>query len=258
MALVGSSEEVHPDRVQVISGAEAGYLESLGAEDRVRAIERLEKYDICCIVVTQGVEIPGELLTLASGRRIPVIRSGAPGDVSIETIARYLERRLAPRITIHGGLLEIFGLGVVILGPSGIGKSECALDLVLKGHRLIADDYIEITRRGEQGLIGEGGKALPHHMELRGLGIIDIREMFGVSATGAAQAIDFIVRLERWRSDGAYDRLGLERAGVEWLGVIVPVIDLPVAPGRNIATLVEVAARIVLLQRGHKTNLVQV
>ena len=258
MALVGSSEEVHPDRVQVISGAEAGYLESLGAEDRLRAIERLEKYDICCIVVTQGVEIPGELLTLASGRRIPVIRSGAPGDVSIETIARYLERRLAPRITIHGGLLEIFGLGVVILGPSGIGKSECALDLVLKGHRLIADDYIEITRRGEQGLIGEGGKALPHHMELRGLGIIDIREMFGVSATGAAQAIDFIVRLERWRSDGAYDRLGLERAGVEWLGVSVPVIDLPVAPGRNIATLVEVAARIVLLQRGHKTNLVQV
>ncbi len=259
MALVGSSGGVHPDRVQVISGAEAGYLESLDAEDRVRAIERLKKYDICCIVVTQGVEIPGELLALAAGRRIPVIRSGAAGDTSIEKIARYLERRLAPRITVHGGLLEIFGLGVVILGPSGIGKSECALELVLKGHRLIADDYIEITRQGGPGLIGEGGKALPHHMELRGLGIIDIREMFGISATGTAQAIDFIVRLERWRSDGDYDRLGLERSSVEWLGVSVPVIDLPVAPGRNIATLVEVAARIVLLQqRGHKTNLLQV
>jgi HPr kinase/phosphorylase len=258
MALVGSSGGVHPDRVQVIGGTEAGYLASLDDEDRGRAIERLRKYDICCIVVTQGVEIPAGLLELAAGRRIPVIRSGAPGDGSIEKIARYLERRLAPRITVHGGLLEIFGLGVVILGPSGIGKSECALELVLKGHRLIADDYLEITRQGAQALSGEGGKALPHHMELRGLGIIDIREMFGISATGTSQAIDFIVRLERWRSDAEYDRLGLERSSVEWLGVSVPVIDIPVAPGRNVATLVEVAARIYLLQqRGHKTNLLQ-
>lgn len=255
MALVGTSGGVHPDRVQVIGGTESSYLQSMEEEDRTRAIQRLKKYKICCIVVTQGVVVPPELMQLCDAQHIPVIRTGAPGDSSVAKIARYLEKRLAPRITMHGGLLEVFGLGVLILGPSGIGKSECALELVLKGHRLIADDYVEITRHGIDQLMGEGGKILKHHMELRGLGIIDIKELYGISATGTAQSVDFIIRLERWKADGGYDRLGIEQSSMDLLGVSVPVIDIPVAPGRNVATLVEVAARIHLLhQRGYKTN----
>jgi HPr kinase/phosphorylase len=255
MALVGTSGGVHPDRVQVISGTESSYLQSMEDEDRTRAVRRLKKYKICCIVITQGVTVPEELLRLCDEERIPVIRCGDPGDIAMAKMTRYLEKRLAPKITIHGGLLEVFGLGILILGPSGIGKSECALELVLKGHRLIADDYVEIIKQGIDQLLGEGSKILKHHMELRGLGIIDIKELYGISATGTAQNIDFIVRLERWRADGGYDRLGIEQSSMELLGVSVPVIDIPVAPGRNVATLIEVAARIHLLhQRGYKTN----
>jgi HPr kinase/phosphorylase len=255
MALVGTSGGVHPDRLQIMSTAESNYLNSLDDDEQLRAIRRLKKYKICCIVITQGMDVPEALLQLAEEQGIPVIRSGSPSDISVARISRYLEQRLAPRMTIHGGLLEVFGLGVIILGPSGIGKSECALELVLKGHRLIADDYIEITRHGIDRLMGEGGKVLKHHMELRGLGIIDIRELFGISATGTTQVIDFIVRLERWKADGEYDRLGMEHSSMDFLGVSIPVIDMPVAPGRNVATLVEVAARIHLLrQRGYKTN----
>ena len=158
-------------------------------------------------------------------------------------------------MTIHGVLLEVFGLGVLILGPSGIGKSECALELVLMGHRLITDDYVELTRRGIDRITGAGGKVLRHHMELRGLGIINIRELFGISATSTSQNVDFAVRLERWKSDAEYDRLGLEHSSIEFLGVAIPLIDMPVAPGRNVATLIEVAARIHLLrQRGHRPS----
>ena len=255
MALVGTSGDIHADRVQVIGRTESNFLQSLEDEDRRRAIQRIRKYEICCIVVVQGATIPDEMLQLSHERRIPFIQSGEAGDPSVAKINRWLERRLAPRITLHGGLLEVFGLGVLILGPSGIGKSECALELVLKGHRLIADDYVEITRHGIDQLSGEGGKVLRHHMELRGLGIIDIKELYGISATGAMQNIDFIVRLERWKADGDYDRIGIEKSSRDILGVPIQVIDIPVAPGRNVATLVEVAARIHLLhQRGYKTS----
>jgi HPr kinase/phosphorylase len=241
--------------VQVIGSSEANYLWSLDAEARIAAVRRLKKHRICCIVVTKGLEVPEELLKFSGEERIPLLRSAVLSSISVAKITGYLERRLAPRMTVHGVLLEVFGLGVLILGPSGIGKSECALELVLKGHRLITDDYVELTRRGIDRLSGAGGKVLQHHMELRGLGIINIKELFGISATGTAQTVDFAVRLERWKSDAEYDRLGLENATIEFLGVSIPLIDMPVAPGRNIATLVEVAARIHLLrQRGYRPS----
>jgi HPr kinase/phosphorylase len=255
MALAGFAA-IHPERLQIIGSSEANYLWTLDSEARSTAVQRLRKHKICCIVVTKGLEVPEELLTLSSDERIPVLRSAAVSAISIAKITAYLERRLAPRITIHGVLLEVFGLGVLILGPSGIGKSECALELVLKGHRLITDDYVELTRRGIDRLSGAGGKILRHHMELRGLGIINIKELFGISATGTSQNIDFAVRLERWKSDEEYDRLGLEQSTAEFLGVSIPLIDMPVAPGRNVATLVEVAARIHLLrQRGYRPTI---
>jgi HPr kinase/phosphorylase len=252
MALAGFTGYVHPDRLQVFGSSEHNYLKAMGAESRSSAIQRLRRHKICCIVVTKGLEIPEELIKLSSEEKIPILRSAALSSLSAEKITAYLERRLAPRMTIHGVLLEIFGLGVLILGPSGIGKSECALELVLKGHRLITDDFVELTRLGIDRLSGSGGDVLKHHMELRGLGIINIRELFGISATGTSQDIDFVVKLERWKSDAEYDRLGLDQSNIEFLGVSIPLIDMPVAPGRNASTLVEVAARIHLLrQRGY-------
>ncbi len=254
MTLAGFTGFIHPDRVQIFGSSERNYLQTLDPEARSAALQRLRMHRSCCIVVTKGLEIPEELLQISAGEKIPILRSGAVSAVSIEKIASYLERRLAPRTTIHGVLLDIFGLGVLILGPSGIGKSECALELVLKGHRLVTDDYVELTRQGGDRLMGAGGRILEHHMELRGLGIINIKELFGISATSVSQNIDMAVRLERWNTDADYDRLGLDRPSIEFLGVSIPLIAMPVAPGRNIATLIEVAARIHLLRQRKPNN----
>lgn len=252
MTLAGFTGYIHPDRVQVLGNSEVNFLHTLDPSARAAAIDRVRKQKICCIMIARDLEIPEEFLHASGKEKIPTLRSNANGAVSIARVASYLERRLAPRMTIHGVLLDIFGLGVLILGPSGIGKSECALELILKGHRLITDDYVELTRRSMDKLTGEGGEVLRHHMELRGLGIINIRELFGISATSVSQNVDIAVRLERWNPEADYDRLGLEHSTIEFLGVSIPLIDMPVAPGRNVATLVEVAARIHLLrQRGY-------
>ncbi len=254
LMLASFAGTIDPDRVIVIGSSELNYLGILDAGSRKTAIQQLRGYPICCIVVTKKSEIPGDLLALSAEEDVPILWTTAFSSVAISRITEYLEKRLAPEMTVHGVLMEIFGLGVLVLGPSGIGKSECALELVLKGHRLVADDYVQLTRHGTDRLSGEGGKILKHHMELRGLGIIDIKELFGISATGASKDIDFIVQLERWQRDAEYDRLGVERSTVEFLGVSRPVITVPVAPGRNISTLIEVAARIHLLRyRGYSS-----
>ena len=254
LMLASFTGTIDPDRVVIIGRSELNYLRILDTATRKVAIQQLRNHSMCCIVVTKKSEIPQELLNLSKEEKIPILWTSALSSVSIVKITDYLERRLAPEMTIHGVLIEIFGLGVLVLGPSGIGKSECALELVLKGHRLVADDYVQITRHGEDRLSGEGGKVLKHHMELRGIGIIDIKELFGISATGISQNIDFVVRLERWKPDAEYDRLGVERSTIKFLGISRPVIDIPVAPGRNVATLIEVAARIHLLRhRGYQS-----
>ncbi|MBZ5496859.1 MAG: HPr(Ser) kinase/phosphatase [Acidobacteriia bacterium] len=255
LALAGYTDYIHPDRVQLLGGSEMNYLRILEPAACEKSIRRLGRLKICCIVITKGLDVPPGFLELARESGIALLRTAALSSVAIRRISDFLEVRLAPRTTIHGVFIEVFGLGVLILGPSGIGKSECALELVLRGHRLIADDSVEITRRGINGLIGAGGPVLKHHMELRGLGIIDIKELFGVSATGQTHALDLVVRLERWKPEGEYDRLGLDRPTVEILGVPMPVIEMPVAPGRNVSTLVEVAARTQLLRkRGYQLS----
>jgi HPr kinase/phosphorylase len=198
------------------------------------------------------LEAPEGLLRIANEEKIPILGTSALSSVAIARITNYLEGQLAPKTTIHGVLLDVFGLGVLLLGPSGIGKSECALELLLKGHRLVSDDCVEITRHGVDRLVGSGGPTLEHHMELRGLGIINIKELFGISATGRNKTLDLAVQLQRWKTDGDYDRLGIDQSTIEYLGVAIPLIEMPVAPGRNVATLVELAARIHLLrQRGY-------
>jgi HPr kinase/phosphorylase len=255
LMLASFTGDLDPGRVVIFGNSELNYLKILDAEARKTAIRQLKKYSMCCVVVTKRLEIPTELLELSAEDKIPILRCSAVSAGVIPKITDYLERRLASEMTIHGVLIDIFGLGVLVLGPSGIGKSECALELVLKGHRLVADDYVQLTRHGINRLSGEGGKILKHHMELRGLGIINIKELFGISATGASQNIDFVVRLERWKPDADYDRLGLERSTIDFMGVSLPIINIPVAPGRNVATLIEVAARIQLLRhRGYQSS----
>ena len=252
MVLAGFTGYIHEDRVHIFGGSEMHFLNSLEPEAQSAAIRRLKRHRICCIVITKGLQPPREFVDLCVSEGIPLCRTATSSSNAIAAITNFLAGRLAPRITMHGVLMEVFGLGVLLLGPSGIGKSECALELVTKGHRLITDDYVEITRHGIDRLVGAGGKVLKHHMELRGLGIIDVRELFGISATGTSHVIDFAIRLQRWQPDAEYERLGLDPAQMELLGVSIPVFDMPVGPGRNIATLVEVAARIQLLrQRGH-------
>ncbi len=255
LMLASFTGTLDPGRVVIFGNSELNYLKILDTDARKTAIQQLKKYSMCCVVVTKQLEIPQELLDLSEEAKIPILRCSAVSSVVISKITEYLERRLASEMTIHGVLIEIFGLGVLVLGPSGIGKSECALELVLKGHRLVADDYVQLTRHGMNQLSGEGGKILRHHMELRGLGIINIKELFGISATGASQNIDFVVRLERWKPDSEYDRLGVEQSTIEFLGVSLPIINIPVAPGRNVAMLIEVAARIQLLRhRGYQSS----
>jgi len=252
LALAGFTEYIHPHRVQILGGSEINYLQILEPAATKAALQGLRGLGICCIVITRGLEPPEGLLNLSLQENTPILRTSFQSSVSIARITDYLEGRLAPRMTIHGVLLDVFGLGVLLLGPSGIGKSECALELVLKGHRLVSDDCVEIMRHGVDRLVGTGGPNLEHHMELRGLGIINIKELFGISATGRNKTLDFAVRLQRWEKDAEYDRLGLERSPIEFLGVSIPLIEMPVAPGRNVATLIEVAARIHLLgQQGH-------
>jgi HPr kinase/phosphorylase len=252
LALAGYPGYIHPDRVQLIGGSEINYLGTLDVAQRRLAFSRLSGLGLCCIIITKGLEPPPELLEVAQRERIPILRTPALSALAVARITAYLESVLAPRMTVHGVLLDVFGLGILMLGPSGIGKSECALELLLKGHRLVADDLVEITRRGIDRLVGSGSQVLRYHMELRGLGIIDIKELFGISATGSTQTLDMAIRLEKWNPQEEYDRLGLEQFTLEYLGVSIPVIDMPVAPGRNISALVEVAARLHLLrQRGY-------
>jgi HPr kinase/phosphorylase len=249
LALAGFTDYVHPGRVQLLGGSEMNYLRMLAPEAYEESLRNIQSLDICCIVITRGLEAPAGLVEQARKGGFALLRTPALSSVAILRITTYLEIRLAPRTTIHGVFMDVFGLGVLILGPSGIGKSECALELVLRGHRLVADDSVEIMRQSIDRLVGACGPVLKHHMELRGLGIIDIKELFGISATGNSHALDFVVKLERWKPDNKYDRLGLDRTTMEIMEVPVPLIEMPVAPGRNVSTLVEVAARAHLLQR---------
>jgi HPr kinase/phosphorylase len=252
LALAGFDEFLRPGRVLIFGESEVRYLERLPAAARHEAAARVLARDIPCVVVTGGLTPPAELPDEATRVSVPLVQTSLPTPNAIAKITARLESHLAVRGMIHGVLMDVLGLGVLVVGDSGIGKSECALDLIVRGHRLVADDTVELRRRGENVVLGSCPELTRYHMEIRGLGVINIRDLFGVAATRSSKRVELVVQLERWDPVREYDRLGLDEEHFDVLGVSVPMIRMPVAPGRNLAILVEVAARNQLLRvRGH-------
>ncbi len=248
LALAGFDEYLRAGRVLVFGESEIRFLEKMNPDTRTGSLRRLFARDLPCVLVTNGFEAPAEMITEAERSGVPVLRTELPTPIAIARLTAHLEDLLAPREILHGVLMDILGLGVFIAGDSGIGKSECALDLVVRGHRLVADDTVEVRCRAQTTLIGACPELTRNHIEIRGLGLINVSDLFGISATSASKRVELIVQLERWEAGREYDRLGLDVETQDMLGVKVPLIRMPVAPGRNLAMLVEVAARNQLLR----------
>ena len=248
LALAGFDEYLRPGRVLVFGESEVRYLEQMDGPTRQTALERLLAHDFPCVVLALGLEPPPDLVVMAERAGVPVLRTTANTPTTIARLTTFLEDHMAARELMHGVLLDILGLGVLMTGESGIGKSECALDLVGRGHRLVADDTVEVKMRGESVLIGTCPELTRHYVEIRGLGLVNVTDLFGVSATRASKRIELVVQLERWETGREYDRLGLTVDTQDIMGVTIPMVRMPVAPGRNVAMLVEVAARNTLLR----------
>lgn len=247
LALAGFLEYIQPGMIQVFGRSEISFLNERSPGERARILSQLCRQGGSCFVVTSGLKPPQELVGETNRNDVPLLRTTLASAPTIEILTRYLEDRLAPRTVVHGVLLDVYGLGVLLLGDSGVGKSECALDLVVRGHRLVSDDVVEIKRRRE-ALVGTGPELTRYHMELRGLGIINVKDLFGVAAVRMSKFVEYVIRLDPWREGKQYDRLGLDEQSYEILGLELPYVEMPVGPGRNLSVLIEVAARNQLLK----------
>jgi HPr kinase/phosphorylase len=243
LALAGFAHYIHAGRVQIVGQSEVSYLSQLGSEERKEALSKLDLAKISCILITKKLELPVELKEIADEHDLPILRTGLVSSLAITGVTTFLQEVLAPQITLHGVLMGMFGLGVLIVGNSGIGKSECALDLITRGHHLIADDSVLIRKIGSV-LEGSAPELIQDYLEIHGLGIINIRQLFGVSAIGKGKKIELCIELKRFEEFEAIDRLGLETQEEEIFGLKIPKFVLPVSPGRNLSTLVETAVRI--------------
>jgi HPr kinase/phosphorylase len=250
LALTGFDKYLREGRVLVLGESEVRVLEALAPDERTAVMRQVFTHALPCIVVTAGLCPPPEVLAEADRARLPVLKTRAATPLAMDRLSDALDVYLAARAVVHGVLMDILGLGVLIVGESGIGKSECALDLVVRGHRLVADDAVELRARGDTYLMGTCPELTRHHMEIRGLGLINVQDLFGVASTRGSKRVELVVQLERWDPRREYDRLGLDEAHYETVGVRVPMLRMPVAPGRNLAILVEVAARNQLLRNG--------
>src|SRR5215471_13710752 len=252
LALAGFQEYLKPGRVLIFGESEIRYVERLDSYARQETLRLAFRLDFPCVIITGGFTPPDEVVVEAERAALPLLKTSVPTPTAIAKLSSILEDSLAERTVVHAVLMDILGLGVLIGGESGIGKSECALDLIVRGHRLVADDTVEIRRRAETILIGTCPEMTRHHMELRGVGVINVKELFGIASTRSSKRVELVVQLERWDPAVQYERLGLDDSFFDILGLKVPMIRMPVAPGRNIAILVEVAARNQLLRsRGH-------
>jgi len=242
LALAGFTERVVAGRVQVFGETEMAYLESLEPEVVEERLRHLFHHDVPVIFVTKELDVNSQFLKTAQEYQIPVFRTSMGTGVFFQRLNPYLEAALAPTVSLHGSLADVYGVGLLFVGESGIGKSECVLDLVERGHRLVADDLVFAARRGHDIIIGHGHEIQRHHMEIRGVGIIDIKALFGIRATRQQKRIEVVVQLEAWDDTREYGRTGLERDSTVILGVTLPKMTIPLNPGKNITVISEVVA----------------
>jgi len=242
MGLTGYLKWFPYHRLQVIGKTEIHYLQTLKPTQRKKILQDLFSKKMPCVVVTHKMKTPADLLAIAKKYKVPVFTTPTPTTKFISEISVYLEEEFAPETTQHGTLMDIYGVGILILGSSGIGKSECALDLVERGHRLVADDLVYMKRLANRIVMGSRSEIIKHHMEIRGLGIINVESLFGVGAIRDKKRIELVVRLEEWDNKKEYDRLGLAPATTKIFDVELPTFVIPVRPGRNLAVIIEVAA----------------
>ena len=240
LQLLGYFDYVDERRLQVIGMAESNMLENMTSEERTKSFSNLLMYPIPALIVSRDLEVFPECLEMAKKHRRTLLRTSDTTVVITTRVIEYLTQALAPTITRHGVLLDISGEGVLITGDSGVGKSEAAIELVMRGHRLVADDAVEIRRVADQ-LLGKAPKLIRNYIELRGIGVIDVHQLMGMRAVKKESQIDLVVHLEQWREDKFYDRFGLDEETVNILGIAVPTTTIPVRPGRNLATIIEVA-----------------
>ena len=248
MALLGWTEGFSYERVQVFGRNEMSYLQSLSKEELHNAVERIFSFHIPCIIISKNIVPPPIMLEFADTQKIPLFSSKLATIDLINKLAIWLDAVFAPKVYVHGTMMDVYGVGMLYTGKSGIGKSECALDLVERGHRLVADDVVEIRRHGENVLLALGSNLLGHHMEIRGVGIIDVEKLFGVRAIRMQKRVELEVRLVMWEELDNYDRLGLEHQMTTILGVEIPVVTIPISPGKNLTAISEVIAMNFMLQ----------
>lgn len=242
LQLTGFYDQFDNDRMQVIGNVEYSYLKSLSEKDRYDRYMQLLSSNIPCLVFCRNLTPEPEILKLAVKYGIPILRTKATTSAFMGEAIRWLNVQLAPCIVIHGVLVDVYGVGVLIIGESGIGKSEAALELIKRGHRLVTDDAVEIRKVSDETLIGTAPGVTKYFIELRGIGIVDVKALFGVESIKETQNIDMVMKLEDWNRDKEYDRLGLEEEYIEYLGNKVVCHTLPIRPGRNLAVIVETAA----------------
>ncbi len=248
LALTGDTANLQPGRIQVLGNAEIRFLNRLSPQKCSAILRKICRADVACFIVTDHDPIPPPLKTEASKSRIPLLRTSLSTALFIIRVTKFLEDQLTETTTLHGVLLDLFGVGVLLLGKSGIGKSECALELVMKGHRLIADDVVNIRKKPPSSLHGFGSDLIKYHMEIRGLGIINIKDLFGVTSVRDQKLIELVIEIVEWNPKREYERLGIDQKSYDILGVKLPLIQLPVRPGRSLTTVIEVAARNHLLK----------
>ncbi len=253
LALAGHAELLHAERVQLAGYSELSYLSSLATPLKQRAVDEVCGRDICCLVVTRGQQIPPELVKAAEDKGLPLFITDLLSSVFINRLSQFLTEKLAESTSVHGVLVDIHGVGTLLIGKSGIGKSECALDLVMRGHQLVADDLVEIKKKAAHLLVGRSPELIKHHLEIRGLGVINIRELFGVAAVCDERPVDMVIELIEGDSQ-EWDRLGAEVKSYSLLGVEIPLFRVLIKPGRSISPAVEIGARNFLLLAGGKSS----
>lgn len=242
LQLAGYFDHFEPLRLQVLGNAEMSYVGKLNQQERLAVFDRLFAYKFPALLVARDIEPDPECLEMAKKHNITLLRSKEPTSTIVSAIITFLKAELAPRITRHGVLMEVYGEGLLLIGESGIGKSETAVELLKRGHRLIADDAVEIRQVSSSSLVGTAPELIRDYVELRGIGIVNVAHLFGMGAVKTENEINLVVNIVPWNNHEAYDRLGLEDQYVEMLGVRLPMITIPVTPGRNLAVILEVAA----------------